>query len=247
VTTPLPAGTAPGAGASPIDQSFAQGIFGVVRRPRATFQRVVSHPQQWGWVLVVTTLVSAASGAALMASPVGQQALVDQWERTAASFGRQVDNAAYARMEELSQHGVGYAVITAVVSGPVLTLAVAGALFVAFSREARFRQVLAVATYAGVILALRQIIAAPIGYLQESTSNATSLGSLFSTLDEASPIARFLGALDLFVLWWAVVLAIGVSVLYHRRARSVAVTFVGLYAALALLLAIAMAVAGGSA
>jgi len=44
-----------------------------------------------------------------------------------------------------------------------------------------------------------------------------------------------------------VVLAIGVSVLYHRRARNVAVTFVGLYAALALLLAIAMAVTGGSA
>jgi Yip1-like protein len=183
-----------------------------------------------------------------MASPVGQQALVDQWERTANEFGRPVDDAAYARMEELSERGgVGYAVVTALVGGPVLTLVVAAALFVAFRGAATFRQVLAVATYSGVILALRQIIAAPIGYLRESTSNATSLGALFSTFDETSSIARFLGALDLFVLWWAVVLAIGVSVLYHRRARNVAVTFVGLYAALALLLAIAMAVTGGSA
>jgi hypothetical protein len=101
-------------------------------------------------------------------------------------------------------------------------------------------------THAGIILAVRQLIAAPVAYIRESTSIATSVGSLFSVLDEASPAARFLGALDLFVIWWAVVLAIGVSVLYQRPARSVAALFVGVYAALALLLAIAMTVAGGS-
>ncbi len=51
----------------------------------------------------------------------------------------------------------------------------------------------------------------------------------------------------MFVIWWAIVLAIGVAVLYRRRARTVAAMFVGVYAALALLLAIAMAVTGGSA
>ena len=35
---------------------------------------------------------------------------------------------------------------------------------------------------------------------------------LVLTLDAASPVARFLGALDVFVIWWAIVLAIGVSV-----------------------------------
>ena len=65
--------------------------------------------------------------------------------------------------------------------------------------------------------------------------------------DEASPLARFFGAVDVFVLWWAVVLAIGVAVLYRRRARVIAVTFVGIYAALALVLAIVMAVTSGGA
>jgi hypothetical protein len=116
-----------------------------------------------------------------------------------------------------------------------------------FRGGATFRQALAVSAHAGVILALRQLISAPVGYLRESTSSATSLGSWFSTLDEASPVARFLGTLDVFVIWWMVVLAIGVAVLYHRRARAIATTFVGIYAALALLLAIAMAVTGGNA
>jgi hypothetical protein len=109
-----------------------------------------------------------------------------------------------------------------------------------------FRQSLAVAAHAGVILALRQLVAAPAGYLRESTSSATSLGSWFPGLDEASPIARFLGAIDLFVLWWIVVLAIGTAVLFQKRVRPVAGTFVGVYAGLALLLAAAMALSGGS-
>jgi hypothetical protein len=198
-------------------------------------------------LLLVTTCLSAASGAALMQTAVGRQALVDQWEQTATAFGRPVDDGAYARLEELSNQGsVEYAVVTAVLSGPVLTLAVAGVLFLVF-RGASFGQVMAVTTHAGVILSLRQVIAAPVGYLRESTSSATSLGTWFPTLDQASPVARFLGAMDLFVIWWAIVLAIGVAVLYRRRARTVAATFVGVYAALALLLAIAMAVTGGNA
>ena len=199
-------------------------------------------------MLLVTTLVSAGAGAALMETAVGRQALVDQWERTAAAVGQPVDDAGYARREELSENGsAGYAIVNALISGPVVAFGVAALLFLVFKGDATFRQVLTVSTYAGVILALRQVIAAPVSYLRESTSSATTLGSLFSTVDEASPVARFLGAVDVFVIWWAIVLAIGVSVLYQRRARTVAVTFVGVYAALALLLAIAMAVTGGSA
>jgi len=218
----------------------------MIRRPRSTFQQAVSHPR-WALLLLVTTCVSAAASAALMQTTVGRQALVDQWERTATAFGQPIDDAAYAELEKLSDQGsVGYAVASAVLSGPVLTVGVAGVLFLLF-RGASFRQDMTIATYAGVILALRQLIAAPVSYLRESTSSATSLGTWFSAVDEASPVARMLGALDVFVIWWAIVLAIGVSVLYHRRARTVAVTFVGVYAALALLLAIAMAVTGGNA
>jgi hypothetical protein len=90
------------------------------------------------------------------------------------------------------------------------------------------------------------VLAAPLGYLRETTSSATS-SEPCSRRSTSVTRARVLGALDVFVIWWAIVLAIGVSVLYHRRARTVAVTFVGVYAALALLLAIAMAVTGGSA
>jgi hypothetical protein len=184
---------------------------------------------------------------AFMETAVGRQALVDQWERTATAFGQTLDDAAYERLENLGErNGVAYAVATTLLAGPVLALGIAFVLRVVLRGRASFHQVMAVTTHAGVILAIRQVLAAPLGYVRETTSSATSLGTLFASLDETSPVARFFGVLDVFVIWWAIVLAIGVSVLYHRRARNVAVTFVGAYAALALLLAIAMAVTGGS-
>ena len=247
MTTPLSAGTATGAGSTPRDQTVVQAIVGVVRRPRSTFRSVVSHPR-WGTVLLVTTLISGLAGAAFMATAVGRQALVDQWERTATAFGQPVDEGAYERLEHLSERsGVAYAVASAILAGPVLATGIALLLRVVFRGRASFQQVMAVTSYAGVILAIRQVVAAPIGYVRETTSSATSLGALFSSLDEASPVSRFFAALDVFVIWWVIVLAIGVSVLYHRRARTMAVTFVGAYAALALLLAMAMAATGGSA
>jgi hypothetical protein len=73
-----------------------------------------------------------------------------------------------------------------------------------------------------------------------------SLGVWFPGLDETSAVARMLGLVDLFALWWVVVLAIGVSVLYGRRASRVAAGFVGVYVGLAVGLAAVMAVLGGT-
>ncbi len=77
-------------------------------------------------LLLVTTVISAGAGLALMATSVGRQALVDQWERTAVAFGQDVDDEAYARLEALSDRSAaGYALLSALIGGPVLTVAVA--------------------------------------------------------------------------------------------------------------------------
>jgi hypothetical protein len=198
--------------------------------------------------LTVTTIAAALAGALLMQTEVGRQALVDQWERTAVAFGQPLDDERYAGLERLSESGSVYAVATALLSGPVLTVAVALLVFVVFNRRTAdrrsFRQVLAVTAHAGVVLALRQVIAAPLGYVRETTASVTSLGVWFPMLDEVSPLARFVGLLDIFVLWWAVVLAIGVALLFGQRARRLAIRFIGAYVGLALALAAVMALIG---
>jgi hypothetical protein len=105
--------------------------------------------------------------------------------------------------------------------------------------------VLAVVASASVILMLRHIVTAPLNYVRETMASPTTLAAVFTVVDQASLAARFFSLLDVFVLWWLFVLATGVAVLYRRRTRSVAVAFIGVYAAFALAMAGVIAALGG--
>jgi hypothetical protein len=192
------------------------------------------------------TLVAAAASGLLMNTEVGQLALVDQWERTAIALGQTVDDARYAELQASSRHSVLYGALmgAAGVGGVVFVTALV--VYLLFGRGPGFGTILAVVTHSGVILALRQVVAAPVAYVRETTASAVTLGRWFPLLDEASPAARFLGLIDLFLVWWAVVLAIGVALLYRRRVARTAAMFVGLYVGVAVALAGAMAIFAGT-
>ncbi len=204
---------------------------------------------RWVGLVMILAVVTAASQALLFQTEVGQVALVDQWERTTLAFGQPVDETRYAEFQALSRKGPLFGVAIALVGGPVLTLVLAMVIALVFRRgnpNVSFSQVLAVVAHASLILAIRLLVSAPVSYAREATGGATSLGLWFQTLDAASFAGRLIGALDVFVLWWVVLLAIGVGVLYGRRIRSVAAAFLGVYAGLALLLAVTMTVLGGT-
>ncbi|HET9269868.1 MAG TPA: YIP1 family protein [Vicinamibacterales bacterium] len=230
-------------------------ILGVLRRPRQTLQEVASHPR-WAPLLVTLTLVTAAAGAAVSATEVGQLALVDQWERTALAFGQAVDDSRYADLLAWSRLGPAVAAGNALLAGPGLAVVVSLLVFAwlrlrgaaaanaaAQGNTVSYSQVLAVVVHAGVVLAVGRLVAAPLVYARETTASATTVGAWFPSLDEASAAARFLGAIDLFTLWWAVVLGIGVAVLSGRRARTCALGIMSVYVGLALVAAAVMAMA----
>lgn len=225
-------------------------MLGVIRSPRATFQALAGAPR-WAGVLLATFLVACACSAVLLETEVGQLALLDQWERTAAAFGQTVDDRDYATLEAASNNGTPYAVVSSFVGGPLLTMAVAAILAGAFRLAGcvgvTYRHVLAIVAHAGVILMLRQVVATPVVYARETLASPATLGLFFTVLDETSPLTRFLGIVDLFVVWWIVVLAIGMSVLYRRPARRLALVFTATYVALAAVLALVMTLTGGTA
>jgi hypothetical protein len=226
-------------------ESLQARVVGVIRHPRVLFKSVIERPR-WAAAMLLTFAVTAACGTGFMQTEVGRQALVDQWERTAQAFGQEVSDARYAEFTQMSEHGTFWALASALATGPVLTFLVAGLVVAVFGSGATFTQVLAVAAHAGVILALRQLVATPLNYARETLASPTTLGWFFPMLDEASPAARFFGAIDLFVVWWVIVLAVGVALAYRRPARSTTAVFVSTYVGLAVVLAIAMAVTGGA-
>ena len=223
--------------------SVSARVVGIIRHPRQTLQEVASHPR-WVSLLVGLTMATAAAGALVSGTEVGQIALLDQWERTVLALGGSVDDARYAELQAWSRRAPAVAAASAVVAGPGVTVAVSLLAFGWLRHKTApvsYSQVLAVVVHAGVILALGRMVAAPLVYARETTASATTLGSWFSGFDEASAMARFLGAIDLFTLWWAVVLGIGLAVLSGRRARTCAAWLVGLYIGVALIAAAATA------
>ena len=219
-------------------------IAGIIGRPRTTFEAAIARPR-WAGLLIALFAVSIVVSGAFFATPVGRQALVDQWERTALAFGQPVDDARYAEFQAMSRQGPAYAAATALVTGPVATLALSAVLYGVFGIRRRprvsFQQVLTVAVHASVILTLRHVVAAPINYGRESSASPVTATLFFSMLDEGSAAARFFGLIDIFVLWWLIVLAIGASVLFGGRTRTYAAKFIAVYVGLALLLAGVMA------
>jgi hypothetical protein len=97
-----------------------------------------------------------------------------------------------------------------------------------------------------VILAVRQVVAAPVAYARETLASPASLSLFVPVFNEASPAARFFAIVDLFVVWWIVVLAIGLSVLYHQPVRRLLAALFATYALVAGALAIVMALTGGT-
>ncbi len=233
--------------AAPAAAGLLARAVGIVTAPRRTLEAVVAHPS-WVGMLVLTIGVAAACSGALLSTEAGQVALVDQQVRTLESFGQAVDDARYAELERRSRDGGAIQAAQVIVGVPLAALAMAALIFRVNRRRApavAFRAVLAVVVHSGVILAVHHLVLSPLNYVRETLSSPTNVAVLFPMLEDGTIPARFLGTIDLFVLWWIVVLALGLGVLYRRPARWFGVRLFGMYLALALGLAVIMAVAGG--
>ena len=62
---------------------------------------------------------------------------------------------------------------------------------------------------------------------------------------ESTFTGRLLGAVDLFVVWWLVLIALGLSILYQARTLPIARWLFGAYAGGAAVLALTQALRGG--
>jgi hypothetical protein len=234
---------------APRAQGILSRIIGIVLSPRDTFANVAAHPKVFG-VLAFITLMGCITIGGFLLTDVGQQAWLDQQVSQSQDWGRDVSDEQYAQMEKIAPI-VGYITIGVMLFAvPLLTLITAGILFAVFNAamggRASFKQLFAVVAHAGVISALGWIFVMPLNYLRETMSSPTNLAALAPGLDEGSFIVHLLGTVDLFLIWWVVVLGIGLAVLYRRRTQPIVVSLLVVYAVIGLIIAVAKSAMGGS-
>jgi hypothetical protein len=237
------------AASEPNAKSLPARIFGVFTAPRATYADVAARPR-WFGVLALVVVIGAAGIYTFMSTDIGKQAMLDQQVRMMESFGIKMTDAAYQRLEE----GLGRAAITGALGQaiglPVAAVIVAGILLGVFNAimggNASFVQVFAIVSHSSVVLALAQLFVLPLAYARETMAGATNLAVFLPFLDDASFLARFLGSIDLFYIWWMVSLSIGLGVLYRKRTGPIAVSILVVYAGIALVVAAARTALAGA-
>lgn len=237
------------AGAGTPRLGLVSRFIGVLFSPRETFAAVVNDPR-WFDMLALVLLLSALCVGGFLMTTVGQQAWLDQAVRSTESFGGRVSDQQYQGMERFAPY-VGYIGIAQVlIAGPIVTLILAGILLAVFNAllggDATFKQLFAVVVHAGAVTAVQQVFVMPLNYARESMTSATNLSVLLPMLPEGAFITRLLGTIDLFLVWWLIVLATGLSVLYRRKAGPILVSFLGIYLIIALIIAAVMSGVGGS-
>jgi hypothetical protein len=221
------------------DQGLVQRLFGVLFAPRLTFAGIAARPRALGALLFVT-LVMIACQMAFMSTETGKEIVLDQQVRVMESFGMTVTDQMYAQLEAGLDRGRYINAGATLVIAPIINAVFAGLLLVVFTMllggSGTFKQLYAVTAHAGVVIAVQQLFSTPLSYASGRIAGA-NLGVFVPMLEETHVVTRFLESIDLFLIWWLVVLAIGLGVLYRRRTGPIATGLISLYVLIALVIA----------
>jgi hypothetical protein len=222
-------------------KSLIARLFGVLLAPRATYAEVAARPH-WLGALAVVVGIGAIATFIFLSTQVGQQAMFDQQIKGMESFGFKITDQMYEPLEKGMSRARYTGPIGQIVGVTIVALITSGIMLGIFNAllggDAKFKQVFSIVTHSYVIVMIAQIFGLSLGYARETMSGATNLAVFFTFLEENSMPARFLGAIDLFWIWWMVSLSIGLGVLYKKRTGPIATAMLSLYVAIALAIAL---------
>ena len=230
-------------GGSPVERiGLGARLLGILTSPRETFERVIADPR-WVGVLALSVGGVALLSGALMGTDFAQRALLEQQVSSMEAFGMTVTDEVYAEIEQGGEFAAystfGFTLIGVPVVGVVLAGMLYGAGYGLLGARASFRQVFAVVAHAGVVFLVQQLFVVPLNYAREAITAPTTLAAFAPMLDEGTFILNLLSAVDLFHVWWIMILSIGLAVAWNRRTAPVATTLYGIHGGIALIIAVA--------
>ena len=189
--------------------------------PGQLFERLRDNPV-WLWAMVLLVAVG------LVASALVPAQLIED-----LMMAQMPEGASEADVERAVAIG-GVLRFAGVLFTPIAIAIIAGVLMLVFNvfmgGEARFKQLFSVATYTWFIPMLGGIAVLPLIISKGDLTAGLNLGLLAPGL-EGGFLSRFLTSVNIFSLWGAVVLGIGMSKLYpERSAKSASIIILVIYA-----------------
>jgi hypothetical protein len=218
-----------GVAVEPKAKSTLERIFGVFFSPAETMQDIAARPN---WVLPLIILMVAGGLGGYFLTDTILQTQFEQMEKRNMT-AEQIEQAR-PMMEKMITYT---APLAPLLTTPLFYLVIAGILMfvgnVVFGGETKFSKLFSVTCWSGMISVLGSLVNIPIMVNRQVMESATSLASLLPAEEEKSFFYNLLGQIDLFWIWWVVVLGFGVAAAYQfttRKAMTAVFTLWGIYA-----------------
>ncbi len=214
----------------------------MLRSPRRTLADAIQQPRSLQLAFMIV-LISAACSVGFLMTRVGRLAALDQQVRQLESLGVLVTDRVYSDVRAWERYRPLISAATILIGWPLIWAVAAGV--VRAIGKVRLKPDTAPAGVAPTFAQVFTVLVHAVNYLRESIGGATSLGVIVPGLGDGTFAARLFGAIDIFVLWWVALVAIGLSMLYQARPMSIARWLLGAYATGAAALALTQALRGG--
>lgn len=221
-------------------KSFLQRLVGVYFSPGATFADIVRKPD-----FIVPLIVSILATVAVvetMLAKIGAERIVRQ---SLEQSGR-ASTMTPEQMQQALEQGVKFTGIimhaTGLLAAPIVLLVVAGLglliMNALFGSQLKFSTAFSVTCYANLVSVLGAVIAEVMVLLADpETFNAqnpmpTNPGFFLNPRETSKPLLTVLSSLDLFTLWFMILLGIGFSCAANRKVKptTVFLCFLGMWA-----------------
>jgi hypothetical protein len=215
-----------GAAAVPQAKNPFERIIGVFVSPEPTMQDIAARPS-WLIPLIILMVIGAFSGFFL--KEVILQSQLEAMEKRNMT-AEQIEQAR-PMMEKMMTYT---APLMPLIVTPLMYLVIAGVLMfvgsVILGGEARFASLFSVTCWSGMISVLGSIINIPVMANRQVMESATSLSILLSPDAKDTFLYNLLSQIDLFWIWWVVVLGFGFAAAYKYSTRKAMTTVFVLWA-----------------
>ncbi len=222
-----------GAAAMPQAKSPIERLIGVFVSPEPTMQDIAARPT-WVVPLIILMLTGALSGYFLK-DAILQTQLEGMEKRNMTA--EQIEQAR-PMMEKMMTYT---APLAPLVTTPIFYVIIAGVLMLVgnliLGGETRFSTLFSITCWSGMVSVLSSAVNVPVMANRQVMESATSLASLFPAEENPSFFHNLLGQIDLFWIWWIVVLGFGIAAAYKFSTRKAMTTVFILWAIFAVVAA----------
>lgn len=206
----------------PVEQQAArmsalQRIAGVFSAPQKTFADIAANPT---WVvpfiivivlsMVLTHFLREAIIEDYKSSPAYERLMED--ERLSIEQAERARDMQIAGMRNFAWAGAGVSTVLAMVLSTVVLLFVGNIIL---GGSAKFRRIFSLFCWAGLIGLLGYLLRFPIAFQKTTMKVYFSPAVLLPPGAEESALFKIAAALDIFVIWRVILLAIGFAAIYR--------------------------------